>query len=276
MRPKSAWSGRVRDLKRWTVLSKRYIERVAGILFIVLFVAFAIAILTGEPEVDFNREDVRESLIEVIDDQETFVTSVIFFLVGSLLLVAAAAALYRVFAAHDRMLALFVLVGILSGGLLIAVAALFQFGAFFLARDFVDGVADADTLASTARVVALVSSVTFLTGLTMLGAGMLPLGVLMVRTRAAPRWLGYWAIVSGIPDDGGLGRRQHRRSGLHHTGHRRYPGGPLLPRAGHLDSRAKDTGAGLGLGGARGHLRPSVREASPPTGSVSRREASGL
>ena len=180
------------------MLSKRGVERVAGVLLITLFVSFAIAILTGEPEVDFNRDDVRASLQEVIDDQEIFVTSVIFFLAGSLLLVAAAAALYRVFAAHDRMLALFVLVGILSGGLLIAVAALFQFGAFFLARDFVDGVADADTLAMTARAVALVSSVTFLTGLTMLGAGMVPLGVLMVRTGAAPRWLGYWAIVSGI------------------------------------------------------------------------------
>ena len=32
----------------------------------------------------------------------------------------------------------------------------------------------------------------------MLGVGMLPLGVLMIRTGAAPRWLGYWAVVSAI------------------------------------------------------------------------------
>ena len=180
------------------MLTKRGVERVAGVLLIVLFVAFAIAILFGEAEVEIDREDVRASLQEVIDDQEFFVTSLIFLLAGSLLLVGAAAALYRVFAAHDRALALFVLVGVLSGGLLIAVGGLFQFGAFFLARDFVDGVADADALASTARAFALLSGASFITGLTMLGAGMLPLGVLMVRTRAAPRWLGYWAKVSGI------------------------------------------------------------------------------
>ncbi len=110
----------------------------------------------------------------------------------------ASAALYQVFKAHDRMLALFGLVGVLTAGLLITVAALFQFAAFFLARDFVDGVADAGALASTARAVAVLSNISFITGLTMLGAGMLPLGVLMIRTGAAPRWLGYWAVVSSI------------------------------------------------------------------------------
>ncbi len=54
------------------MLSKRGIERTAGVLLIVLFVAFAIAILFGEAEVQVDRADVRESLQEVIDDQEFF------------------------------------------------------------------------------------------------------------------------------------------------------------------------------------------------------------
>ena len=180
------------------MLSKRGIERIAGILLIVLFVAFAIGILFGEAEVEIDREGVHESLQEIIDDQEFFVTSLIFFLAGSLLLLPAGAALYQVFKAHDQMLALFGFVGFLSAGLLVTVAAFLQFGAFYLARDFVDGVADADTLASTARALALISGALFLTGVKMLGVGMLPLGVLMIRTGAAPRWLGYWAVVSVI------------------------------------------------------------------------------
>ncbi len=38
----------------------------------------------------------------------------------------------------------------------------------------------------------------WLTGLTLVGAGVLPIGVLIVRSRAAPTWMGWWAVGSSV------------------------------------------------------------------------------
>ena len=179
------------------MLSKRTLERVAGVLFIVMAVAFAVSLATTR-DFDFGRADIGESLREVIDDQALFVTSEAFGLVGSLLLVVAAAASYLVFRSHDSGLALFGLVGLLSGGMAFTVSEFANFGVLFLARDYVDAWADTGAIASTARAVGILGGVAGITGLTLLGAGLLPIGVLIVRSRAAPSWMGWWAVGSGV------------------------------------------------------------------------------
>ncbi len=179
------------------MLSKRTLERVAGVLFIVMAVAFAVSIAT-HVGIDFDRADIGESLREVIDDQALFVTSEAFWLVGSLLLVVAAAASYLVFRSRDSGLALFGLVGLLSGAMAFAVGEFAKFGLLFLAHDYVDAWADTGAIASTARAVGILGGTAWITGLTLLGAGVVPIGVLIVRSRAAPSWMGWWAVGCGV------------------------------------------------------------------------------
>ena len=56
------------------MLSKRTLERVAGVLFIVMAVAFVVSLATTK-DFHFSRADIGESLREVIADQARFVTS---------------------------------------------------------------------------------------------------------------------------------------------------------------------------------------------------------
>ncbi len=179
------------------MLSKRSGERIAGVLCVLLFVAFAVGSITGD-EIDFDRDQIRQSMERVIEDQGLIITSNISGLAMSLLLITSAGALYRVFQGHDRFLALFSLIGLLAAGVFLAMSLITELGVFFLARDFVDGFGDADSLASAARAIALMGSMLFLTALTLVGVGMLSVGALIVRTRAAPRWLGWWAVASGV------------------------------------------------------------------------------
>ena len=182
------------------MLSKRDIDKLAGVLFILIFVTFDTGItLFGGANIDSARDEIRDSLQEVIDDQEIFVTRIAFFLAASLVLVAASAALYLLFSPHGRPLALFGLVGLMTSGVWLAIDQMAQFSLLYLARDFVDGVvASPDSLVSVARAIAAVSSPSYNTSLTLLGLGVLSTGVLIVRARAAPDWLGWLAVVSGI------------------------------------------------------------------------------
>ena len=184
------------------MLSKRGFDRLAGVLFISIFVTFAVGIVLGEPGVDWERDKVEESLREVIDDQEIRVTGGAFLLAGAFALMAAAGPLYLLFRPHGRPLALFGLVGLLGSGVFIAISMAVNFALMLLARDFVDGVVafpDAqDALVSTARTLSFLgNAVPFAAALTLLGLGILPTGILIVQSRAAPLWLGWWAVVSG-------------------------------------------------------------------------------
>ena len=179
------------------MLSKRATDRIADILLVLIFVAFAIFIGTFV-EFDRDREDVRESLADVIDDEALYATSWAFNLAGGLLLVAGACALNLVFRPHERALGLFVLVTILAAGVAIAMATMVHLGVLFLARDFLDASgAEADALVGTARAFGVMGFAAQWTGLTLLGAGVLSLGVLIVRTKVMALWLGWWAVLSG-------------------------------------------------------------------------------
>ena len=112
---------------------------------------------------------------------------------------AAAGALYLVFRSHERSLALFSLVALLAAGVAFAVATASFFGLSFLAQDFVDtSGAEASALAGTARAVGLAGFSAYFTALTLTGAGALPLGVLIVWSKAVPDWLGWPAVFSAI------------------------------------------------------------------------------
>ena len=111
---------------------------------------------------------------------------------------AAAGPLYLLFRAHGQ-LAIFGLVGLLASGVFMAISMAVGFALMLLARGFVDGVvASPDALVSTARALSFLgNAVPFAAALTLLGLGILSTGILIVQSRAAPLWLGWWAKVSG-------------------------------------------------------------------------------
>ena len=97
------------------MLSKRGFDKFAGILFISIFVAFAIALLFGETSVDWERDKIEDSLQEIIDNEAIWTTSVAFFIAGAVTLILAAGPLYPLVSGPTgRDLALFGLVGLLS------------------------------------------------------------------------------------------------------------------------------------------------------------------
>ena len=71
------------------MLSKLGCDRLVGILFIAIFVAFAIVLLFGETEVEWELDKIKKSLQEIIDSQEVWATSEAFFLVGAFALMLA-------------------------------------------------------------------------------------------------------------------------------------------------------------------------------------------
>ena len=181
------------------MLTKRGFDRLAGILFISIFVAFAVALLFGGTEVNWDRDKIEESLADVIDNQEIYFTNQAFFLLGGLTLITAAGPLFLLFRPHGRELAIFGLVGLLTSGVIICMATAVNISLTILARDFVDGVvASPDALLSTARAFAFLGvAVPFATAFTLLGLGVISIGLLILQRRAFPRWMGWWAIVSG-------------------------------------------------------------------------------
>ena len=219
------------------MLTKNDIDRIAGVLLVLLVVAFVVSIVT-QVDVRFDRPDVREDLQGLIDDEALYATKTAFRLAGSLLLVVTGGALYLVFRSHDPALALFVLLGLLAAGKAGALSSLNSFGLMFLARDFVDATgAEADALASVARALKLIESVAFLTTITMLGVGVLSIGVLILRKQDYVR----------PPVDGGLDRRQHERCPLPNTGHRFPDGLAALPHPGDRPADTRLARAGLGV-----------------------------
>ena len=180
------------------MFSRRAIDRETGILLLMIVVAFAVSLSTFV-ETDIDREDIRSSLQNVIDDQALYFTSWSFNLVGGLLIIVAGVGLYLLLRPYEQALALIGLIGLVSAGVTFAVATMSSYVLFFLADDFVIAVgSEADALASTARAVGLAGTTVYLTALTLVGVGVLPMGVLIIWSGAASKWLGWWAVVSGI------------------------------------------------------------------------------
>ena len=90
------------------------------------------------------------------------------------------------------------LVGLLAAGVAFTVATAAFFGIYFLADDFRFAGGDhAAAIASTARAIGFLGYTAWAAGASLAGAGVLPMGVLMVRTGEFPTKLGIWAIAGG-------------------------------------------------------------------------------
>ena len=179
------------------MIDDRAIERAAGAFLLLVVVAFAVSIATFV-QFDLDRVEIRDSLNAVNADQEMYAASWFGNLIGGLLLTPAAGALYLVFRLHDRALALWGLTGLLTASVAFVSATAAFFAIYFLADEFALASGQhADSIASVARALGFAGYTAWAGGTTLAGAGVLSIGLLIVRDRRMPSALGLWAMAGG-------------------------------------------------------------------------------
>ncbi len=178
--------------------SRKAIEHIAGIIFLLL-VAFAIVYVATKTNSDTDVGEFTGTLLDIAADDEIHLVGASFGMVSSLLAIAVGAAIYMVFRPHLRDLALLPAFGFLAAGLTFMIANIADFSIEPLAREFaVSGGVHADTVATSARSLALVGEFSFEIAATFFGLGVLLIGALIARSGALHRPLGWLAILSGI------------------------------------------------------------------------------
>ena len=116
-----------------------------------------------------------------------------------LLIFLSAAAIYLTFGPHDRALALFGAMGLAAHGILIVVACCLILAYFQLGEEFpVAGGAEGGPAAAAASALELTMDMIRSSAFVFMGLGLMPLGVLIVRSGAVSRWVGWLGIVCGI------------------------------------------------------------------------------
>ena len=158
-----------------------------------------------------SRLCIEESLIDIKDNEGLYVTGFALDMASNVVGVALAAAVYLLFRGRDRVLALVAFAGLLAATGTFMMVDVGGLTLHRLADDLVEGGAggagDAEVL-ELARTVAWMTAYTAGVSFTFLGAALVVLGALLVRsplsggaTEAAstiPRWVGWLAVVSGL------------------------------------------------------------------------------
>ena len=179
------------------MIDDRAIERAGGGFLLLMVAAFAVSIATFV-QFDVDRLEIRASLDAVNADQEMYAASWFGTLIGGLLLAPTAGALYLVFRLHDRALALWGLTGLLTASVAFVTATGAFFAIYFLADDFALASGQhADSIASVARALGFAGYTAWAGGTTLVGTGVLSIGLLMVRDGRMPTPLGLWATAGG-------------------------------------------------------------------------------
>lgn len=179
------------------MLSKGAIERITGVLFLLLLVSIILSFTVGIDEIDTERDKFREQLLEIVDDKDRYTAGLGFDVFANFLTVPIAALLYLLFRPHHRSLAL---VGTLA---FVAAAATFMvndMAAFALksqAEDFVAASGtQADSIESSARAMALAGEAASALGETFIVMALLAFGSLFILSGAVPRLLGGLTVIS--------------------------------------------------------------------------------
>lgn len=155
------------------MLSKATIERITGMLFLVVVPVIIVAAVT-DSGVDTRVDEFRGSLEDVADEEARNYVSAGFGFLMSGLLVTAGAALYVAFRSYERLLSLLSAFGFLAAGVSFMVASAAGLAFTELASEFGDtrGV-EADQIVPAARALALASDWSLLSGFTFFGLGLL-------------------------------------------------------------------------------------------------------
>jgi hypothetical protein len=182
--------------------SNRGIERFSGILLLLMLATSLVgAGFASGVGTNYNvpADEVPEVLQLVANNQGLHQAEIGFDLASWVILVVLSGALCVAFSPHNRLLALLGALGLAAGGIILAIHDIFWFVFPSVAKDFVSASgSQAEVLLETGRIIMLTANWGLSVGITFTGLGILAYGVLMIRSRAVLRGLGWLGAVAGV------------------------------------------------------------------------------
>ena len=181
------------------MFSKRAMERICGMLFLVVLVTVFVSGAT-DIYVSPERSEIGAVLERIANSQGQYLTSLSLGILGALLMIPLAGILYQVFSTHGRSLALVAAFALVGTGLMSLTSLMLKFALVSLSQDLAGtGSADAGLIVPIARALAFANDIIgFYAVITLLGMTMAALGILLIQSRALPRWLGWLAAMGGV------------------------------------------------------------------------------
>ncbi len=161
------------------MISKRSTERLAGILLVSSFFIF-LGHLVTDSTLGHGR------------------ASVVFFLLYGFPVSLAGLALYITFRKHDLTLAMFGGFGFVSHGLFVVLTAAVLLVGLRFPQEFATFGAESGPVTGVASSLELTMDKIGKSAFVFLGLGLLPVGVLILRTGAVARWIGWLGSVAGV------------------------------------------------------------------------------
>ena len=161
------------------MLSDRDIERLAGALLVTSFMLFLGHVVT-------------------LLTMGAGLTTIVFVLVYGFPVSLSGLALYRTFRTHEPTLASFSAFGFAAHGLFIVLTAALLLAGLRFPQEFATFGAETSSVTGAASVLELSMDKIRTSAFVFLGLGLLPLGVLIARTGAVARWVGWLGVVAGV------------------------------------------------------------------------------
>jgi len=178
-----------------------------GILLVTIFVISSIAAGLAGSVGDYNipPEEIGNLLRLIANHKELHMAEIGFDFFSYIVTAVLATALFIVFSPYSRLLALLGTVGLVSGGVILAVHDIPHFVLPWVAESFVlTNGAEAATLQYLGNVILMTAMWGLSIGVTFLGLGFSAYGVLFIKSKAVPLIFGWIGVISGILLAGGV------------------------------------------------------------------------
>ena len=192
-------------------MSGTQLNRVAGVAFILLAVLIValVIIFIAVVEIDSARDKIRETLVDIKDNEAVVVFGVAIDMLSNLVAAVVAGVIYLLLRSRHQALALLSFGGQFAAAIIFTVSTALSISLVRLADDLAEGgaggVGEGEIL-ELGRIVVTIGEFADFGSSTFLGAGLIALGALLLirspagATRAistVPRWVGGLAAASG-------------------------------------------------------------------------------
>lgn len=179
------------------MISARGNDRISGILLIALAVSIVMFLATGI--VDVAVESFSETFQGVADGQGTQYLALVVLHVSSVLVLVLAATLYLSFRHFEPVLALVGALGVAALSFTFIMSNVAGGAMVNIARELEMAPFQGEALLASARAMTMLQVFAWFFGaFTLLPLSLLTIGVIILRSRALPRWTGWLSIVSAV------------------------------------------------------------------------------
>lgn len=181
---------------------KRNVERLSGVLLFLMLVTSVLgAAFAGAVGTDYNvpASEVPQVLRLVAENRNLHQLEIGFDLASFVFLIALSGAFFVLFSPLSKLLAVLGTLGLLVGGVILAVHDVFWFVFPSISQEYVVASGPkADALLEMGRVYMLTANWGLSVGIAFMGLGILAYGMLMVKSGSVPRILGWLGVIAGI------------------------------------------------------------------------------